>query len=137
MGDVINLNRFRKKKAREEKERRAETNRRLHGRTKAERAREDADKKRLEKKIDGAFLVRETVGFDDVPDGDQIGDFEKLEAASRDALSLQEFSALLSGSEALSSRARDSEHALREEDSTQREERATADEQTPSEPPLR
>ncbi len=96
---MINLNRFRKKKAREEKERRAETNRRLHGRTKAERAREDAEKKRLEKKIDGAFLVREMVGFEDVPRGDDSGDFEKLEAATRDVMSLQEFSALLSGEE--------------------------------------
>lgn len=97
MGDVINLNRFRKKKAREEKERRADTNRRLHGRTKAERARDEADKKRLEKKIDGAFLVREVVGFEDVPSGEDHGDFEKLEAATRDMMSLQEFSSLLTG----------------------------------------
>ncbi len=98
---MINLNRFRKKKAREEKERRAETNRRFHGRTKAERAREETEKQRLEKKIDGAFLVREMVGLEDVPGGDDSGDFEKLEAATRDVMSLKEFSALLSGDEAL------------------------------------
>lgn len=129
MGDVINLNRFRKKKAREEKERRAETNRRLHGRTKGERMREDADKKRLDKKIDGAFLVRETVGFEDVPKGDQEGDFEKLEAATRDAMSLQEFSALLSGAESGSALG-DAEHTLREEDSVEQGE-SSSDEPPP------
>lgn len=56
--NVINLNKFRKKKARAEKEKRAETNRRLHGRTKAEREREAAAKERLEKRIDGAYLER-------------------------------------------------------------------------------
>jgi hypothetical protein len=39
MGTVIKLNKFRKEKAKREKERQAETNRRLHGRTKAESAR--------------------------------------------------------------------------------------------------
>lgn len=37
MGDVVNLNRFRKQKAREEKEARAEENRVRFGRTRAER----------------------------------------------------------------------------------------------------
>ncbi len=56
MGDVINLNRVRKKKARDDKARRAETNRRLHGRTKAERAAEAAQKARLERTLKGALL---------------------------------------------------------------------------------
>jgi hypothetical protein len=58
MGNVVNLNKFRKKKAKVEKEARAETNRRLHGRTKAERAAEEAQKKRLENQVRGAFLER-------------------------------------------------------------------------------
>jgi hypothetical protein len=56
MSKVVNLNKFRKRKAREEKEKRAEVNRRLHGRTKAERARDLAQKERLEKQVDGKRL---------------------------------------------------------------------------------
>ena len=39
MANVVNLNKFRKRKAKAEREKRAETNRRLHGRTQAERQR--------------------------------------------------------------------------------------------------
>lgn len=92
MGDVINLNRFRKKKARDEKERRAETNRRLHGRTKSERAQEEAEKERLDKKIDGAFLVREMISHEDIPQEDAAQNFDKLEAATEHVLSMSEFS---------------------------------------------
>jgi hypothetical protein len=56
MTKVVNLNKFRKRKAREEQEKRAEVNRRLHGRTKAERARDAAQKERLEKQVDGKRL---------------------------------------------------------------------------------
>jgi hypothetical protein len=56
MGDVVNLNKFRKRKRKLEKERQAETNRRLHGRTKEERARDRLEKKKLEAKVDGAKL---------------------------------------------------------------------------------
>jgi hypothetical protein len=56
MGDVIKLNKFRKLKAKREKEKQAETNRRLHGRTKAERARDLLQKKQLETRLDGARL---------------------------------------------------------------------------------
>jgi hypothetical protein len=89
MGDVINLNRFRKKKAREEKERRAETNRRLHGRTKAERAHEEVEKKRLEEKLDGAFLVRDRVRREDVPMDEVL---RLLDEAADSALTLEELS---------------------------------------------
>ena len=58
MGDVIKLNKFRKLKARREKEKQAETNRRLHGRTKAERARDLLQKQQLEKQVDGARLEK-------------------------------------------------------------------------------
>jgi hypothetical protein len=56
MSNVVNLNKFRKAKAKAEKEKRAETNRRLHGRTKAERQREFLQKKQLETQVDGARL---------------------------------------------------------------------------------
>lgn len=56
MGDVVNLNRFRKQKAKAEREKRAEVNRRLHGRTKAERAREALQKRQLTQAVDGAKL---------------------------------------------------------------------------------
>jgi hypothetical protein len=56
MGTLIKLNKFRKEKAKREKERQAETNRRLHGRTKAERARDLLQKKKLETSVDGARL---------------------------------------------------------------------------------
>jgi hypothetical protein len=57
MGNVVNLNKFRKRKAKAERQRQAETNRRLHGRTKAERARDEMQKHRQSTKVDGARLV--------------------------------------------------------------------------------
>jgi len=56
MGKLVNLNKFRKRKARVEKERQTETNRRLHGRTKAERAQDLLRKRKLETQVDGARL---------------------------------------------------------------------------------
>ena len=56
MGTVVNLNKFRKQKAKSERVKQAETNRRLHGRTKAERAREALQKKQLETSVDKARL---------------------------------------------------------------------------------
>jgi hypothetical protein len=56
MKNVINLNKFRKRKAKLEQERQAETNRRLHGRTKAERQVELLQKQKLETQVDGARL---------------------------------------------------------------------------------
>ena len=56
MGNVVNLNRFRKQKAKVEEAKRAETNKRLHGRTKAERLRGLKQKQRLDGKVDGARL---------------------------------------------------------------------------------
>jgi len=64
MGDVVNLNKFRKRKAKAERTKRAETNRRLHGRTKAERARDELAKKQLTRQLDGAKLER-------VPENDE------------------------------------------------------------------
>ena len=56
MGKVVKLNEFRKRKAKAEREKQADTNRRLHGRTKTERAQEELQKKRLTHVVDGARL---------------------------------------------------------------------------------
>ena len=47
---------FRKQKAKLEKEKQADINRRLHGRTKAERVRDLKQKQALDSKVDGARL---------------------------------------------------------------------------------
>jgi hypothetical protein len=78
MGNVVNLNRFRKRKAKEERKKQAEVNRRLHGRTKAERARDELQKQKLAHAVDGARLDKspgskarevEGDGDDDAPTG--------------------------------------------------------------------
>ena len=56
MSKVVSLNKFRKQKAKEARVKQADTNRRLHGRTKAERARDALQKKQLETSVDGARL---------------------------------------------------------------------------------
>ncbi len=53
MGDVVNLRQARKQKARSEKERLAEQNRVLHGRSKADRNRDRLTSDRAEKFIAG------------------------------------------------------------------------------------
>jgi hypothetical protein len=63
MSNVVNLNKFRKKKSKAAQKKQAETNRRLHGRTKAERARDALQKKKLETSVEGARL-------DDAPDSE-------------------------------------------------------------------
>jgi hypothetical protein len=57
MSKVVNLNKFRKQKAKEARTKQADTNRRLHGRTKAERAHDALQKKQLETQVDGARLT--------------------------------------------------------------------------------
>ena len=59
MGKVVNLNRYRKLKAKAEAAKRADTNRRLHGRTKTERQRDEHKKRLLDAKLDGARLTIE------------------------------------------------------------------------------
>ena len=56
MAAIINLNKYRKQKAKVERSKRAETNRRVHGRTNAERARELLQKQRQQSLIDGVKL---------------------------------------------------------------------------------
>jgi hypothetical protein len=60
MAKVVNLNKYRKQKTRVEQVKRAETNRRIHGRTKAERARELLQKHRQQSLIDGARLEQKS-----------------------------------------------------------------------------
>lgn len=56
MGDVVNLNKARKAKARIEAKVQAEANRARFGRTKAERRRDEAERDRLVQIVDGAKL---------------------------------------------------------------------------------
>jgi len=65
MAKVVNLNKYRKQKSKVEQARRAETNRRIHGRTKAERARELLQKQRQQSLIDGARLEQSNSTGDD------------------------------------------------------------------------
>lgn len=59
-GNVVNLNRFRKKKQRENKAKQAEINRIRHGRTQAEKDRERAERERVARAIDGKRLEKES-----------------------------------------------------------------------------
>lgn len=52
MGDVVNLNRFRKARRRTEKQASAAVNRAKFGKTKAERRSEDHDRKAAERSLD-------------------------------------------------------------------------------------
>jgi hypothetical protein len=54
--NVVNLNRFRKKKERAEKAKQADINRIRHGRTKGEKQREHADRERAARMLDGKRL---------------------------------------------------------------------------------
>jgi hypothetical protein len=56
MGDVVNLNTYRKLKARKEKERRAELNRAKHALGSAERALREKKKALEEKRLEGHKL---------------------------------------------------------------------------------
>lgn len=56
MAKVVNLNKFRKAAARKKRAETAEANRRRHGRTAAERARDKAEKLKSERTLDGARL---------------------------------------------------------------------------------
>ena len=65
MGKVVNLNKFRKQKVKALRVKQAETNRRWHGRTKAERASDALRKKQLEASLEHARL--QTVADDETP----------------------------------------------------------------------
>ena len=54
MGEVVNLNRARKQRARTVTKATAASNRAAHGRTKGERAQVEAERARVERLLDGA-----------------------------------------------------------------------------------
>lgn len=56
MSDIVNLNQFRKKKARQDEKRRADENAVKFGRTKAEKTRDKAEEKRETRRLDGHQL---------------------------------------------------------------------------------
>jgi hypothetical protein len=56
MGDVINLSRYRKAKARAEKEQKAEANRARHGRTRVEKQTVERELDRQSAELDGKRL---------------------------------------------------------------------------------
>jgi hypothetical protein len=77
--NVVNLNRFRKKKQREEKAKQAEINRVKHGRTKAEKQGDRAGRERAARVLDGARLEQssdEVERDDRVPEPTEEGDAE-------------------------------------------------------------
>jgi hypothetical protein len=53
MGDVVNLNRFRKERAKADRKAEASANRAAHGRTKADRTRADKERDRAARLLDG------------------------------------------------------------------------------------
>ncbi len=55
-GNVVNLNKFRKKKQRDQKTKQADANRVRHGRTKAQKERELADRERAARLLGGKRL---------------------------------------------------------------------------------
>ena len=67
MSKVVNLNKFRKQKAKQARVKQADTNRRLHGRTKAERAQDALQKRKLESTIEQARLERSPKSDDETP----------------------------------------------------------------------
>ena len=58
VGDIVNLNKVRKRKAKVERAKKAETNRRFHGRTKLERQRDELQKQQLERGLHGKKLEK-------------------------------------------------------------------------------
>lgn len=56
MGDVVNLNRFRKQRARKQREQEADRNRLRHGRTKEEKLKETLEADRRNRDLDGKKL---------------------------------------------------------------------------------
>ena len=57
MGEVVNLNRFRKARAKAELDKQAEENRVKHGRTKAEKLQAGTEQDRSDRDLDGKKLT--------------------------------------------------------------------------------
>ena len=56
MGEIVNLNRVRKDRAKAAAQATATTNRAVHGRSKAERVRAEAERVRADRQLDGSKL---------------------------------------------------------------------------------
>jgi hypothetical protein len=56
MGEIVNLNKFRKAKAKAERVKEADVNRRQHGLSKAERTQDELHKQQFTRHLDGARL---------------------------------------------------------------------------------
>lgn len=56
MGDIVNLNRFRKDSAKAESKATAQANRAAHGRTKAQKQKAETERARAERLLDGSKL---------------------------------------------------------------------------------
>lgn len=72
MSDVLNLNRFRKRKQRDSEREQAERNRVIHGRTKAEKRVVQFERDQLERRVEGHRLpagVSPIAGEDESLDG--------------------------------------------------------------------
>lgn len=81
LGKVINLNKYRKRRAKLEREKQAEVNRRLHGRNAAERARDELAKRQLTRAVDGAKLEGNELEGNELEGNELEGDSER---AARD-----------------------------------------------------
>lgn len=68
MAEIVNLTRFRKDRARADRRAEADANAAKHGRSKAERAREEADAARARAALDGAKRDGRDAGDDDPAD---------------------------------------------------------------------
>lgn len=67
MGDVVNLNQWRKRKAGDARARRADENAAAHGRSKAERAQETAEREAEARRLDGGRLTPPDAGSETEP----------------------------------------------------------------------
>lgn len=56
MGDIVNLNRFRKDRAKADAKATAQANRAAHGRTKAQKSQVEAERARAARLLDGSKL---------------------------------------------------------------------------------
>jgi hypothetical protein len=95
MAKVVNLNRYRKKRAKADKEARAERNRRVHGRTKAERMAEALAQRKLHQTLEGAYLGPERVDVEQLVEKHPAEALEVLEQMTHNVVPVSEFAARL------------------------------------------
>lgn len=83
MGDLVNLRQARKQKKRSAKEKQADANRALHGRTRGERTKKDAEDRKADRQHDGHYrgAVPPT---DDTKPGETDDDIEAVKRGEGD-----------------------------------------------------